>query len=59
MQKGLFFRIFGYEIRNIHLISCFFKRNIYKGCAEQLQALVRSQTVLGRHGGGEEVDEVR
>ena len=30
-----------------------------KGCAEQLQALVRSQTALGRYGGGEEVDEVR
>ena len=58
-QRGLFFRIFGCGIRNIHSMSCFFERDTCKGCAEQLQALVRSQTALGRHGGGEEVDEVR
>ena len=33
-QKGLFFRIFGCGIRNIHLMSCFFERDTRNGCAE-------------------------
>ena len=58
-QRGLFFRVFGCGIRNIHSMSCFFERDTRNGCAEQLQTFMRSQTALGSHGGGEEVNKMR